>query len=74
MTEEDVKARVELMLRGEAHNEDTPRPYSAWHPTPNVSDLTLTAVTKLACNQYLTCKVNAEQHIQVPIRLVFFWH
>ena len=50
MTEESVKARVELMLRGEAHNEGTPRPYSAWHPAPNVSDLTLIFVTKLSCN------------------------
>ena len=73
MTEEDVKARVELILRGEAHNEGTPKPYSAWNPTPNVSDLTLIYVSNLTCNQLLTRRVNAEQCIQVLVRPNIFW-
>ena len=73
MTEESVKARVELMLRGKAHNEGTPRPYSAWHPTPSVSAVTLIPVTSITCNQFLTCRTDAEQYIQVPIRSIVFW-
>ena len=54
MTEEDVKARVELILRGEAHNEGTRKPYSAWNPTPSVSDLSLISLFSLTCNHPLT--------------------
>ena len=74
MTEEIVKARVELMPRGEAHNEGTPKTYSAWNPTPNVSDLTTVSINNLTYNQLLTRRVNAEQYIQVPDRPHIFWY
>ena len=60
MTEDDVKARVELMLRGEAHNEGTPKPYSAWNPTPTVSNLTMISLSILARNHILIHEITAE--------------
>ena len=73
MTEDDVNARVELILRGEAHNEGTPKLYSAWNPTPNVSVLTMISVSNLACNHLLTYRIIAEQYIQIFVGPYNLW-
>ena len=73
MTEDNVKARVELILRGEAHNEGTPKPYSAWNPTPTVSNLTVISLSILVHNHILIHEITAEQHIQVSVRPDNLW-
>ncbi|WVZ64174.1 hypothetical protein U9M48_013736 [Paspalum notatum var. saurae] len=35
LTEQEVIDQVGDMLKTEIHNEGTPQPYSAWHPTPS---------------------------------------